>query len=226
MTGSTLSAMCWGAAGWTFMNSDDLIPRVLGVLGIAGLNAGAARSLGSVRIAYILYVIFSLGPTVGRFITYDEAGSTTLIICSVLYALFLINTAKDHHGDLQRLYNLIFKNEDLVVTLQESTEKADSANRPKSDFLAVMSHEIRTPMNGVIGMLDVLSSSDLTAEQTDQVRVASQSADSLLRLLNDILDLSKIESGKLKFEETPFATRRLISQIVDLLPPHRQSKEH
>ena len=206
------------------MNSDDLIPRVLGVLGIAGLNAGAARSLGSVRIAYILYVIFSLGPTVGRFITYDEAGSTTLIICSVLYALFLINTAKDHHGDLQRLYNLIFKNEDLVVTLQESTEKADSANRPKSDFLAVMSHEIRTPMNGVIGMLDVLSSSDLTAEQTDQVRVASQSADSLLRLLNEILDLSKIESGKLKFEETPFATRRLISQIVDLLTPTAKAK--
>lgn len=224
ITGSSLSAGCWGVAGWVFMDSVDLLPRVLGVLAVAGLNAGAARSLASVRKAYILYVIFSLGPTVARFISYDEVGSTTLVICSVLYALFLINTAKEHHGDLKRLYQLIFKNEDLVITLKDSTEKAESANRAKSDFLAVMSHEIRTPMNGVIGMLDVLKSSELTKEQTGQVKVASQSADSLLRLLNDILDLSKIESGKLKFEETPFALRHLASQIVDLLQPTARVK--
>ncbi|MDA8528580.1 ATP-binding protein [Opitutaceae bacterium] len=223
--GSTLSAACWGSVTWVFMDTTELLPRTLGVLAIAGLNAGAARSLSSVRIAYILYVIFSLGPTLARFVSYDETGSTTLIVCSILYGLFLINTAKEHHGDLTRLYTLIFKNEDLVVTLQDSTEKAEAANRAKSDFLAVMSHEIRTPMNDVIGMLDVLKSSELTAEQASQIRVASQSADSLLRLLNDILDLSKIESGKLKFESTPFSLNQMVSEVTDLMGAPAKAKD-
>ena len=222
--GSSVSAACWGAAGWMFMDSLDLLPRVLGVLVIAGLNAGAARSLSSVRSAFILYVICSLGPTIARFTTYDQVGSGTLILCTTLYALFLINTAREHHGDLQRLYRLIFQNEDLVGTLQESKEKAEAANRAKSDFLAVMSHEIRTPMNGVIGMLDVLRTSKLTPEQHDQVKTAANSAELLLRLLNDILDLSKIESGKLKFENTPFAPRAIADEIVALLGPAAQAK--
>ena len=136
----------------------------------------------------------------------------------------MINTAREHHGDLQRLYRLIFQNEDLVGTLQESKEKAEAANRAKSDFLAVMSHEIRTPMNGVIGMLDVLRTSKLTPEQHDQVKTAANSAELLLRLLYDILDLSKIESGKLKFENTPFAPRAIADEIVALLGPAAQAK--
>ena len=82
--GSSVSAACWGAAGWMFMDSLDLLPRVLGVLVIAGLNAGAARSLSSVRSAFILYVICSLGPTIARFTTYDQVGSGTLILCTTL----------------------------------------------------------------------------------------------------------------------------------------------
>jgi two-component system, sensor histidine kinase len=222
--GSTASAAGWGAAGWMFMDSSDLLPRVLGVLVIAGLNAGAARSLSSVRSAFLLYTIFSLGPTLARFTTYDEIGSGTLTLCTALYALFLLNTAREHHGDLQRLHRLIFQNEDLVGTLHDAKEKAETANRAKSDFLAVMSHEIRTPMNGVIGMLDILKNSKLTSEQRDQIQTASYSAELLLRLLNDILDLSRIESGKLEFEKMPFAPRAIADEIAALLSPAADSK--
>ena len=94
---------------------------------------------------------------------------------------------------------------------------AQAASQAKSDFLASMSHEIRTPMNAIIGMADVLSETPLTEEQTTYVRVFKSAGNSLLNLINDILDLSRIEAGKIEIHDQIFNPRELVASIVDLL---------
>ena len=129
----------------------------------------------------------------------------------------LQNTQKELEGERTKLA-------ESATELSQAKEAAEAANLTKSEFLATISHELRTPMNGVLGMTALLRDSSLNTEQQDYVAAIRESGESLLVLLNDILDLSKLEAGKVKLEFLNVNLTDIVSTVTEVMRPNATNK--
>ncbi len=204
-SGVTLSNVAWVYSGFVGLALVPLMVRLFYLGGEVYYALSAMTGLFMVVMILAVYRMYVASSDALRL----EYTNEELIQNLTLAGVELENMNKELTDEIAYVKR-------MEKELKQARDKAEEMSQAKGEFLANMSHEIRTPMNGVIGTLQLLADTDLGATQQEYVDTAHKSAHSLLGILNDILDLSKIEAGKLSIELIPLDLREIVGQLITL----------
>ncbi len=211
-----LTGFVWSLLVWYVLEGTPQALQLSGVAVLVAVAAAALRGLSTLPLAYALFAGAILSPVAVQSLLAGGVASTMLGATLVLYFGAMALMVRSTTYEFIRRAVLQADLADLLVRHQHATEAAESANRAKSEFLANMSHEIRTPMNAIIGLTHLAREARPAPPVGEHLKRISVAANSLLRIINDILDLSKIEAGKLAIEPVRFELKALLDDVVSM----------
>lgn len=243
----------WGMLGPLSFLLDNPTYHMLTLFMLAGMSAGALTTRGVVFRAYAASAVSLLTPTMVALLLHDNAVYEGMLILTAIYLLFMLSVARSYSGNIRKNILLWLDNEKLVRELRHSSEevadankvltreieqrkrveeqlveakdRAEQASEAKNQFLASVSHELRTPLNGIIGFASILEKEPLGTAQQGYVSQIGKSAHNLLRIVNDILDITSIEAGHIRLDEEPFSLRTEIGEVMAILAPLAHRRE-
>ncbi|MCB1120150.1 MAG: hypothetical protein KJT03_01265, partial [Verrucomicrobiae bacterium] len=239
---ASLTALIWSSGVFFFADPDTHRFLSFYTLVSVGITCVAISSQAPIPRIYPYFQFFLLLPLAGFHVYLGGIENYVLGVTAICFMGFgIILSRRIRRSHIQSIY-LELTNEKLVETLKTKNTRTEELNRnlvgevrkrkiteedlrvavseahaaskAKSDFLAVVSHEIRTPMNGILGMFDLLTDTELDKIQQDYLNAANRSAETLLRLLNDLLDFSKTDQGGLNLEVSAFQIKEALEEIA------------
>ncbi len=224
LVGLGLDGLAWGVIGALFATPN--LPEIDGAVmtTLVGLVAFTMVSLGHWARGQALFASLVIAPLAIRLaLQGGVTGWLSVGGLTMFWLLTVLESRRIEAGTLE-LLRLRFEQTRLAEQRRLALHAAEETSSSKSRFVAVMSHEIRTPLNGIIGMTQLLERGELSAQQREQVEIVRRSGRHLLTLVNDILDLARIESGKLVVEARPFDLREVAGDVGRLLGESARAK--
>jgi len=217
--GVILDSVAWGLIPVLFMPTSD--PAVNGVLvaGMVGVSSAGTIALSAHRLASGASLLLVLGPLIEQQARTPTALAHYTAATALIYGALLFLEARNSHRRFTETSRLRFENAAIAEERRRALVFAEHSNAAKTRFLASVSHELRTPLNGIIGMTQLVAVEPLSALQRQRLDVLRHSAEHLVTVIGDLLDLSRIEFDRIELDAQPTLIAQTVRDVTDLLQP-------